>query len=95
MDSSPPPLPPRKRPRNSLDLQSSREASPSDEELNARFEQIKQYSGVLTIAGTVFPSVSIDALEYKSDLGSGACGTVTKRLLRKFTMAVKVGDAGS
>ncbi|KAH7727928.1 CBN-MEK-1 protein [Aphelenchoides avenae] len=87
----PPPLPPRRMTGNlrDLDLVNTRRPSPNEEELNARFERIQQNSGVLVIGGTTFQGVRLENLELVSDLGSGACGTVTKRKLQSRPMAVK------
>lgn len=73
-----------------LDFVNTKRPSPSDEEVNARFQRIQENSGLLVIGGSTFQGVRLENLELVTDLGSGACGMVTKRKLNSRPMAVKV-----
>jgi mitogen-activated protein kinase kinase 7 len=85
-----PPVPLRPGKFMSLDpVSTKRTTTPTEAEVNQRYEKIKEKSGVLEIGGHTFKNVRLDDLELVSELGSGTCGVVTKRKLRSRTLAVK------
>ncbi|CAD5234320.1 unnamed protein product [Bursaphelenchus xylophilus] len=75
-----------RRPRIPLELM---ETSISDNELNDRYKVVQEMSGILKINGQLYQDVKVEDLIYMSDLGSGTCGTVSKRKLKARAMAVK------
>ncbi|CAD5235502.1 unnamed protein product [Bursaphelenchus xylophilus] len=67
----------------------SMEVSISDNELNERYKKIQETSGILKMNGQIYEGVKVDDLIYVTELGSGTCGTVSKRKIRAKTVAVK------
>jgi hypothetical protein len=57
-----------------------------------RDQEIQANSGVIEIGGVIYerPRVRVEDLIQIGELGSGTCGTVTKRRFHNHSMAVKV-----
>ena len=61
----------------------------SEEEMNRRYMEIKARSGVIEIGPQKYEGIKIENLQLRTELGSGTCGSVTKRVLENRYLAVK------
>jgi len=61
----------------------------SEEEMNRRYMEIKARSGLIEIGPQRYEGIKIENLQLKTELGSGTCGSVTKRVLENRYLAVK------